>query len=50
MGLIEEIPKFRANLGQNYKKLKFKEQSEKAGCTIGSLIDFFRGNFKKIKI
>jgi hypothetical protein len=28
-GLNEEIPKLGVDLGQNYKKLKFKDQSEK---------------------
>jgi hypothetical protein len=30
-GLIKEILKFRVDLGQNCKKLKSKDQSEKAG-------------------
>jgi hypothetical protein len=31
MGLIEEMPKLGADLGQNWKKLKSTDQSEKAG-------------------
>jgi hypothetical protein len=38
-----------ADLGQNCKELKSKDQSEKAGVTIGSFIDFSRGNFERIK-
>jgi hypothetical protein len=30
-GLIEEILKFRADLGQNRKKLKSKDQNKKVG-------------------